>query len=99
MPGLVGHRIDGDEVILFDVVVELGARIRMGNRNLNRFVIQALGEIDGLANALPRLPGSPMIKSPWTFNPNFLQLAVKRSAMSTVAPFLMFFRICWSPDS
>ena len=34
------------------------------------------------------------MKSPWISRPSFLQLAVKRCAISMVAPFLMFFRIC-----
>ena len=37
--------------------VELGAGIRMGDRNLNGFVIELLGEVDGLADALVRFTG------------------------------------------
>src|SRR5215470_7377987 len=44
-------------------------------------------------------PGSPMIKSPWTTIPAFLQFFMNSRACWTVAPFLIFFRICGSPDS
>ena len=39
------------------------------------------------------------MKSPWIVRPSLWQFSVKRCAMSMVAPFLMFFRICSSPDS
>ena len=45
---------DGDQRVFFGVVVELGAGIRVRDRNLNGFVVQALGEIDGLAERLAR---------------------------------------------
>src|SRR5271157_685045 len=57
--GFIGHGIDGDEVVLLDVIVELGARIRMGDGDLDGFRVQPLGEIDGLADALARLARQP----------------------------------------
>jgi hypothetical protein len=39
------------------------------------------------------------MKSPWITRPRLLQSLVNWRARSTVAPFLMFFRICGSPDS
>src|SRR5439155_908885 len=40
-----------------------------------------------------------MMKSPCTLMPTFLQFFMNSRAISVVAPFLMFFRICASPDS
>src|ERR1700679_975111 len=44
-------------------------------------------------------PGRPRMKSPWTTRPRSLQSLANARARSTVAPFLMFLRICGSPDS
>src|SRR5439155_27088802 len=44
-------------------------------------------------------PGCPTWKSPCTTRPSFLQCFMNSRACSMVAPFLMFFRICGSPDS
>ena len=44
-------------------------------------------------------PGRPMMKSPCTWMPTFLQFCTKVRPISTVAPFFRFFRICGSPDS
>ena len=44
-------------------------------------------------------PGSPRMKSPWMVRPRSWQSLAKARARSTVAPFLMFLRICGSPDS
>ena len=57
--GLIGHGIDGDEVVLLDVIVELGAGIGMGDGDLDGLGVQPLGEIDGLADALARLARQP----------------------------------------
>jgi hypothetical protein len=59
VPGFIGHGIDGDEPVLLDVIVELGAGIGMRDGNLDGFGVQPLGEIDGLADALARLAGQP----------------------------------------
>ena len=40
-----------------DVIVKLGAGVRMRNRYLNGFDVQFLGEIDALANGFPTLAG------------------------------------------
>ena len=72
----------------------------MRDRNLDGFDVQLLGEIDGLAQGLAGFAGQAddevAVDQPGRAS---WQFAVKRSAMSTVAPFLMFFRICGSPDS
>ena len=57
MAGLVGHRIDGDQVVLLNVIVEFRAGIGVGDGNLDGLVVQPLGEIDGLADALAGLAG------------------------------------------
>ena len=44
-------------------------------------------------------PGRPRMKSPWMTRPRSWQSLAKSRARSTVAPFLMFLRICGSPDS
>ena len=48
----VRHGIDRDQVVLLDVIVELGAGIGMRDRDLNRLGVEPLGEIDGVAQAL-----------------------------------------------
>src|SRR5277367_1987157 len=44
-------------------------------------------------------PGRPRMKSAWMMRPRSWQSLTKSRARSTVAPFLMFLRICGSPDS
>ena len=51
MPHLVGHRVDGDQVVLLGEVVEFGSRIRMRDRDLDGLVVEPLGEVDRLAQA------------------------------------------------
>ena len=57
MAALIRHRIDRDQVVRLDVIVELGAGIRMRDRDLNRLRVQALGEIDRVAEALAAFAG------------------------------------------
>ncbi len=55
--GVVFHLLVGDEAVLLGEVVELGPGIGMGNRDLDGFAVERLGEVDGVADALLGLAG------------------------------------------
>src|SRR5215813_11346482 len=56
MSTLVHHLgIRHQESILHDVIVELGAWVRMGHRNLDRFDVEFLGKVNGVADGLASL--------------------------------------------
>lgn len=98
MACVVGHR-EIDQSILHAIFVEFSSGKRVSDRYLDRFRVEALCKVYRSANCLFRFAGNPTMKSPCIVRPTFLQVSVNRSAISTVAPFLMFFSICESPDS
>ena len=49
--------IDGDQVVLLGVIVELRAGIGVRDRNLDGLDVEALGEIDGVAKRVARFAG------------------------------------------
>ncbi len=56
----IRHRlVDRDQAVLLNVIVELGARKRMPDRDLNRLDIQLFGKIDALADRLGCLTRQP----------------------------------------
>ena len=57
MPAVVRQRFHLQEAFLGHGVVQLRAGHGMGQRNLNRFGIQFLGEIDRLLDRLARFAG------------------------------------------
>jgi len=93
---LVGHAEVGQIAVLRQILMELRARVSVSNGHLDRLAIQFLAKamvrsIDSLVS-----PGNPTMKSPWDQQSNLCASLVKRRAVSSVAPFLMFFRICAS---
>ncbi len=54
MAAFVGHTLDAYQTVLLRVFVELCARERVTERNLNGLDVQLLGEINALAQSLAR---------------------------------------------
>src|SRR5215468_6277395 len=53
MPALVHHLgVGREESVLHNVIVEFRSRIRMRDRDLDRFYVEFLGEVDGVADGL-----------------------------------------------
>ena len=97
MPTLVDHgAIVDDETILSGEVVELRARIGVSNRYLDGLNIESFSKVDGVADRLLGFTGKA--EDEVAMNGK-AKLMAKSRARSTVAPFLMFLRICGSPDS
>ena len=57
-PAFVGHLVVvGDEAVDAGVLVELGAGEGVGDRDLDGFDVELLGELDGVADGFLRLAG------------------------------------------
>src|SRR5690349_20971041 len=56
MSARIGGRFFGQEAAAFGEIVELGARIGMCDRDLDRFAIELFREVDRLLNGLFGLP-------------------------------------------
>ena len=56
-PPDVGERFDAEESFLRHAVVKLGAGHGVSERDLNRFAVEFLGEVDGLVDGLVRFAG------------------------------------------
>src|SRR5260370_12542797 len=59
MANIIGHGVDGDEVVFLCVVVKLGAWIGVRDRHLDRLVIPALGEVNSLTQTRRSLARQP----------------------------------------
>ena len=58
MSAFVDHLgVSSHEAVLLGIVVELGARIGVGDGDLNGFDVQFLGEVDGVADGLAGFAG------------------------------------------
>src|SRR3954451_12839245 len=55
MADIIGHHfVKRDQAILLNVIVELSARKRMSDRNLNGFDVELLCKVDALTNGVAR---------------------------------------------
>jgi len=78
----------------------ISVRIRRRDGNLNGFLRRVLRSQMVCGEWNSRLsPGSPRMENrPWTEGPSFCVSCELERALTVAGPFLMFFRICGSPD-